>query len=943
MMKSFFFFLLILIPASIQAQIISENGNLMGEFIHYEQNLMPDEDSEGFVVSDSLQLKQWKRMMDLFVSESYTQAEDSLSTHFSNYEMILLTDTSFTNREYYLIREKNPPTLGWGLFASDPNYQRDAIIAVPHPLHDSFTPQEGVNMFQYLGARVLTMAGTHRCSNDEASFSDGTTKVCSDDDTSEKYKVSDMAHYDSTAFQIAHESIKGLSTNVYAINLHGHASASCEDVFLSSGRDDDPQTSLQTVRDSLIAYGVDAAMTGDGSLCTLAGTTNVQGRFINGSTNPADDQPANNTGFFFHIEQSQLIRRSLGEHKRVIDAFAELIPRSFTTVNLPDYPALTINELHSKPDPTNGDANNNGSVGSVSDEFLEIINTADTTISLNGWIISDNTEDRHMIESKTNLLPGQPLLIFGQNSFVGDFGGSIVQAASTNALSLNDGGDKISIKSPANDVVTFLEYSGDVIGESITLNPDILGDSLVNHSSADTDDASLFSPGTKINGDSFLPFIEISGDAGWRMMSTPTVNMPISDLAAVTPIQGFGDGHTKNFFTNWSGTEWEAPSSLSDSLENGQGFILYFYNNNNAESSELPFKLRGNGSVPTDDVTVDLHTDGDKWNLIGNPFDQAIDFSMISINDGELVSSVGQIHNPSAGINGSYVTTTSLGDSVSEWQGVMIQNSDAPDVTIPISSIIDEATFLKQSPKENSYIVLSALDPSTGVKDQLVLYFSENSSIDWDSKDTEELPPLNKTAISFSGIGIKEGEEIIQTQFSFPNNFTQSFIIPLFLKTYQTGTELILQIEKQVRIPENLRLIITDQNSETAHYLSKNEPFEFEMTGSKQSSLSLLVELGNSVSNEDNYTKPKRFSVAQNYPNPFNPETVISYQLPKDSFISVQVFNINGALVSTLVNKNQSTGSYSIKFDGSGISSGIYFYRITSTNESITKRMVLIK
>ncbi|GAB5408217.1 MAG: hypothetical protein BalsKO_05820 [Balneolaceae bacterium] len=941
-MRVFLLALLICLPTVAEAQISSVNGNLMGEFVNYEQNLIPNEDSEAFILPDPLQLKQWKRMMDLFVAESYAQAEDSLSTNFSNYEMVLLTDTSFINREYYLIREKNPPTLGWGLFASDPDYQRDAIIAVPHPLYDSFTPQQGVNMFQYLGSRLLAMAGTHRCSNDEASFSDGTTKVCSDTDTSEKYKVSDMAHYDSTAFQIAHESIKELSTNVYAINLHGHANSSCEDVFLSNGRDDDAQTSLQTVRDSLIAFGVNAAMTGDGSSCTLAGTTNVQGRFINGSTNPADDQPANNTGFFFHVEQSQIIRRSLGGHKTVIDAFSKLIPRSFTTVTIPDYPSLTINELHSKPDPANGDANNNGSVGSVSDEFLEIVNTADTTISLDHWIISDNVSDRHVVESGTNLLPGQPLLIFGQNSYTGDFGGSIVQPASTNALSLNDTGDKISIKTPANDIITFVEYSGDVTNESITLNPDITGDSLVAHSVADSDDNSLFSPGTKINGNSFLPFIEISGDPGWRMMTVPTTKMPIQDLISVTPIQGFGDGHTKNFYTNWSGSEWESPNSLSDSLENGRGFILYFYDNNNAESKELPLTVRGTGTIPSSDVTIDLHTNGDKWNLIGNPFNKAINFGSITVNGGELVSNIGQIYDPATQ---SYKTTTSIGDSVSAWQGIMIQDSTASSITIPFSSIIDSASFLKDQSSSKSYLVLSAIDKDSKLEDQLVLYFSEDSNLDWDINDAEELPPLSSTSISFSGIGYRGGKEIIQTQVSLPEDVSGlgELEIPLLIRTLKADNQIQLRIDKKVNIPEYFSLKIESKNSQESHNFLENPTFEIDLNNHNENDFKLIIGSSQITPNDNESLKPRVFSISQNYPNPFNPNTIIKYQLPENSFVSLKVYTINGALVSTLVNELQSPGEYSTNFDGSTLSSGIYFYSISSSFGTITKKMILLK
>ncbi len=933
--------ILFMVFTPVRAQIISENGNLMGEFINYEQNLMPDEDSEGFVVPDTTQLNQWKRMMDLFVAESYSLAEDSLTTHFSNYEMVLLTDTSFMNREYYLIREKSPVTLGWGLFVSDPDYQRDVLIAVPHPIFDSYTPQEGVNLFRYLGGRLLVMAGTHRCANDEAVISDGTTTVCNDTDTSEDYKVSDMAHNDSTAFQIAHESMKELSDNVYAINLHGHARSSCEDVFLSNGRSDDPKPSLQTVRDSLISNGVDAAMTGDGSACTLAGTTNVQGRYINGSTNPADDQPVSNTGFFFHVEQTKNIRISLEGHISLIESFGDLITRSSSNVTFPDYPSLTINEIHFNPDANNGDANNNGSVGSVSDEFLEIINTANTTISLDSWIIADNSSDRHVVESGTNILPGQALLLFGQASFSGVFGGATVQAASTNTLSLNNSGDKLFIKTPANDIITYLEYPGDESGVSITLNPDITGDSLVSHSSADTDDNSLFSPGTKINGDPFLPFITVEGDAGWRMMSSPTAKMPISDLKTFSPIQGFNDGHVKNFYTNYNGSSWVAPGSLNDSLQNGNGFIFYFYDNLSAESNELPIQLRATGTVPTSDVTIDLHTSGDKWNLIGNPFDSAIDFSEIVVNGGELVSNVGYVYDPSIS---NYITTTSIGDSVSAWQGIFIKDSTASSITIPTSSKIDNADFYKPQINSSSYIVLELYDSESNVGDQLVLTFSENGSINWDKMDLIDLPSLSSEFVSIAGKGQLDNNPVLQSQFSLPKKLTDKLSIPLIIGKSTASDELIMSVTKKVNLPEHISLSIEGINNQPSVSILSPTFSSYTVKPSDfNNSLFLSVEYSISNNKENEYLLPSSFRVHQNYPNPFNPSTNIAYELPGDSDIIFEVFSINGSLIFNTSISKQSAGVHSFTFDAENLSSGMYLYKISSRFGSKSGKMILLK
>jgi choice-of-anchor B domain-containing protein len=90
---------------------------------------------------------------------------------------------------------------------------------------------------------------------------------------------------------------------------------------------------------------------------------------------------------------------------------------------------------------------------------------------------------------------------------------------------------------------------------------------------------------------------------------------------------------------------------------------------------------------------------------------------------------------------------------------------------------------------------------------------------------------------------------------------------------------------------------------------------------------------------------PEKFSLSQNYPNPFNPETNIKFSLPKNSFVSLKVFNIAGQQVAELLNDRRDAGEYSINFDASkyGLTSGVYFYRLDSENFSETKKMLLIK
>ncbi|MDP1678090.1 MAG: glucoamylase family protein [Bacteroidota bacterium] len=96
---------------------------------------------------------------------------------------------------------------------------------------------------------------------------------------------------------------------------------------------------------------------------------------------------------------------------------------------------------------------------------------------------------------------------------------------------------------------------------------------------------------------------------------------------------------------------------------------------------------------------------------------------------------------------------------------------------------------------------------------------------------------------------------------------------------------------------------------------------------------------------EQEKSVPKYFSLSQNYPNPFNPATVISYQLPKNSFVNLSVYDLLGKKIATLINQMQSAGNHEFPFSAETYSlpSGVYFYKITAGSFSQAKKMVLAK
>lgn len=100
---------------------------------------------------------------------------------------------------------------------------------------------------------------------------------------------------------------------------------------------------------------------------------------------------------------------------------------------------------------------------------------------------------------------------------------------------------------------------------------------------------------------------------------------------------------------------------------------------------------------------------------------------------------------------------------------------------------------------------------------------------------------------------------------------------------------------------------------------------------------------GLATGNEISQRPPRSFKLEQNYPNPFNPTTTISFSLAQAADVQLSIYDVKGSLVQTLIDERRSSGDYSIRFDASNLSSGIYFYKLNTPDGVQTKKMTLIK
>ena len=156
------------------------------------------------------------------------------------------------------------------------------------------------------------------------------------------------------------------------------------------------------------------------------------------------------------------------------------------------------------------------------------------------------------------------------------------------------------------------------------------------------------------------------------------------------------------------------------------------------------------------------------------------------------------------------------------------------------------------------------------------------------------------------------------------SNATLSSVIPYTLNTNGVGSRTV-----RVRITHT-----TNLDSVTTALMKGYETVN-PADGLAKSSMQEGIMIGLDI--------PTSYALNQNFPNPFNPTTTISYQIPKDGPVTIKIFDALGREVTTLVDEFKSAGQYSVKFDASHLSTGIYFYSIKSGDFNAVKKMALIK
>ena len=456
-------------------------------------------------------------------------------------------------------------------------------------------------------------------------------------------------------------------------------------------------------------------------------------------------------------------------------------------------------------------------------------------------------------------------------------------------------------------------------------------------------------------GNDISSALKISGVQGWRMMGTPA-ERTLSQFFEQFWSQGISDANTtfggpSVLFWNTADGSFAAPSAMSETMNPGVGYIKAIFKDDVfQEEGEFPKWLRMQSprnlttvSVPVkapdlnDNSILDM---GEGWNLIANPF--AYPIGVTEVLDAAVaidpnVNLNVYIWNQNKGPLGDYEQLeTGSNNTIAPFQAFFVRFGKLGlDETLslnPATLIKDEAVFYKETATDEAFIEVTVSGDGSSQTWKAVLERDANPR-----KNAYYLEPLSESDITF----YSQSENAMYVR-EHLDPFSESVLeTPLHVNFHSDGD---FELTTVANLPENWSFEIIDtftgQNVSLAHGESYAIMADPEASDDPRFMLRVLANTTDVVGKTD---IPQRFSMDQNYPNPFNPSTTIGFQLPEQAEVRLNVYDLLGRPVATLVNEQFAPGSHTVAWDASNVASGVYIYRMEAAGQVITRRMSLIK
>ena len=446
---------------------------------------------------------------------------------------------------------------------------------------------------------------------------------------------------------------------------------------------------------------------------------------------------------------------------------------------------------------------------------------------------------------------------------------------------------------------------------------------------------------------------------------------------------------------------WVPSPDLDLVIPTGEGFLMTVFEDDNFDGivdEEEEFDnpdgsklllVTGSEAAPPIEVTDETpggNPQSEGWLLLGNPFKDPISISELfnrttNIQDVVYVwdRGEGDVDDPNRdygwrwAINDPEVDSTednpvlgSMGqDVLMPFQGFFMQRIATTDVaTVQFDASTDgtgseslRATsepgdiFFRKDRPVNNLVVLELTGEN--LNNSLWLRFSDYGSMERLNNDVLELASYNQHYAHFS-TRKSDDTQLTMAQLPLPN---KEFELPVSVETTRPGSYTISASDFNLSMAHDLYLV--DLHEDVSVRIDENFSYRFDVNQAAKanpSSLATILSGPQKVTTEfaDRFlittqpretesTMPDAVALNQNYPNPFNPTTQITYELPQQTDVRLEVYDMVGRQVATLVNETVQAGVHNVNFDASSLSSGVYIYRLQAGSTTLSRKLTVIK
>lgn len=416
-----------------------------------------------------------------------------------------------------------------------------------------------------------------------------------------------------------------------------------------------------------------------------------------------------------------------------------------------------------------------------------------------------------------------------------------------------------------------------------------------------------------------LSFGSIDKTANYRMVGIPGNN----NLAFAGIFTGnidknwrvyYDNGNSENYLEKYDGT-------TKFNLTPGKGFWVLADNAFSISKSEASVPLANDNTY-----SIALHQG---WNVISNPFEKNISWSLIQQVNGITK----QIYD----FNGSYSSASTL----EPYKGYYIYN-EAPVIStlkIPYVGSINTGGVSFSKKSEPKVISISMMDGNT--EDYAVkIGFNESARTGYDKDDIFSPPgDFEENRLVILNEKLETPYKFLWTDYRPQSD--SGDIFNLQMKFSKGGSKKL--VFDGLQYFANNEVYLLERRLSKFYNLKEKSEIEFPDIHTDYN-LSLLVGDAEFIEKMKADLLPVEFSLRQNYPNPFNPSTIINFSMPVQSSITLKVYDILGQLVETLIdNRVYNAGVYEIKFDAGSYASGVYICNLSAKDFNKSIKMILVK